>query len=76
MHGARTNLQMNDDYAHDKHTRPTRMNIVLMAHEQCDDTRKHGSEATMGLRARVDGGGRHLGVDRGKHRSHLGDDTQ
>jgi hypothetical protein len=33
-HGARTNLQMNDDYMHDKHARPTRMNIVLMAREQ------------------------------------------
>jgi hypothetical protein len=37
-----TNLQMNDDYVRKKHARPTRMNIVLMAREQRDDTRKHG----------------------------------
>jgi hypothetical protein len=52
------------------------MNIVQMAREQRNDTRKHDNEPTMGLRARVDGGGRHLGVDRGRHCSHLGDNTQ
>jgi hypothetical protein len=67
---------MNDGYTHGQHVRPTRMNIMHMTRKQRDDTRKHGSEATMGLRARVDGGGRHLGVDRGRHRSHLDDDTQ
>jgi hypothetical protein len=41
-HGVCTNLQMNDDYVRKKHARPTRMNIVLMAREQRDDTRKHG----------------------------------
>jgi hypothetical protein len=47
---------MNDGYANGQHVRPTRMNIVQMAREQRNDTRKHDNEPTMGLRARVDGG--------------------